>query len=63
MNACFIHNVTGLPPRSDLALELEERGRLIYYETYLGAAVQAFQRHLLSGDSLLRVAEAIFQSK
>lgn len=55
MNACFIHNVTGLPPRSDLALSLEDRGRLIYFETYLGAATIAFQRGLLSGESMLRV--------
>ena len=55
MNACFIHNVTGLPPRSDLALSLEDRGRLIYFETYLGAATIAFQRGLLSGEGMLRV--------
>lgn len=56
MNACFIHNVTGMPPRGDLALALEEKGRLVYFETYLGAAVQAFRLGLLSGDSMLRVS-------
>ena len=65
MKACFIHTVS-LKPAKEVdrvaTQKFEQQGRLIYYETYLGAATKAFARGYISLMGLVRVASAIFTS-
>ena len=65
LQACFIHKVSRYPAKEVnriAATKFKDQGRLIYYETYLGAATQAFIRKYLSITGLVRVASAIFMS-
>lgn len=65
MKACFIHTVS-LKPAKDVdriaTRKFTLQGRLIYYETYLGAAAKALARGCISFMGLVRVASAIFSS-
>jgi len=61
--ACFVHDVTGCRfGRTAEADMLVRQGKLFYFTTYLGAALQAEGAQLLSRDSLRRVYEAIVSS-
>lgn len=66
MKACFIHNVSSHPAKEVdqvASAEFQKQGRLIYYETYLGAATQAYIHGYMSITGLVRVASAIFESR
>jgi len=61
--ACFVHDVTGRPSRMRAdARVLVQQGKLFYFTTYLGAALQAEGAQLVSRDSLRKVYEAIMSS-
>jgi len=61
--ACFIQDVTGRAyGQNDRAQHLIAQGKLFYFTTYLGAAIQAFRAGLISRVSLARVYGAIVQS-
>ena len=65
MKACFIHTVSLKPAKEVDRIATQKfvlQGRLMYYETHLGAATQALERGCISFMGLVRVASAIFSS-
>ena len=61
--ACFIQDVTGMGyGQNHQAPHLMSQGKLFYFTTYLGAAIQAFRAGLITRSSLARVYGEIVQS-
>lgn len=62
--ACFIHDVTGHGFGSnEQAARWVENGKLFYFKTYLGAAVQAYRYGLISRAGLVRVHDHVVGSE